>query len=334
MKAEKLIYSMNDIRDEYVTEYAEKVKSVTTKALHHFRTWGIIAACLALVIICVPTLIHIYNPSEIDDPKSGEQYDFIVLEVKNAQLDNTEMNHSYDIDSVPIISVNDQKKGNKKTITFGNKQYDLEYNETITYVIGEVCVDEYVIIGNNNQDKVLLMPDGEIYAMLVSSIGQIDIDRTAEASAVRQAVEDYLKEEIDFGSFKYCDVTCSLPDISDGFGLYSFVWYNKIGDIITDQTLNLCVKQNGEINALWMKYNSKKGFEDVSDSITINDFNDEIKDKIKKIYGDNLIEYSVSSSVLTHYDGNIYLDCTIAVSYCSENTEAYSEACRLLIPID
>lgn len=76
MKAEKLIYSMNDIRDEYVTEYATKANAIKAKALHHFRTWGIIAACLVLIIICTPTLIHIFNPSGVDDPKSGEQYDF------------------------------------------------------------------------------------------------------------------------------------------------------------------------------------------------------------------------------------------------------------------
>lgn len=76
MKAEKIIYAMNGIKDEYVAEYAEKSKLVKPKASHHFRTWGIVAACLALVIICTPTLIHIFNPSEIDDPKAGTQYEF------------------------------------------------------------------------------------------------------------------------------------------------------------------------------------------------------------------------------------------------------------------
>lgn len=76
MKAEKIIYAMNDIKDDYVAEYAEKSKPIKSKASHHFRTWGIVAACLALVIICTPTLIHIFNPSEIDDPKAGAQYEF------------------------------------------------------------------------------------------------------------------------------------------------------------------------------------------------------------------------------------------------------------------
>ena len=257
----------------------------------------------------------------------------VVLEVGNARYSD-ELKHTYDTEGNPIVSINNQKIGDTKSVFFGNKEYDLEYKETITYVIGEVCVDEYVTIGNDNQGKVLLLPDGEIYAMLVSSIGQIEIESTAEASTVRQTVETYLKEELDFGSFKYCDVTCSLSDISDGFGLYSFVWYSKIGDISTDQTLNLCVRQDGEISALWMKYRSKNSFEDISDSISIYDFKDKIRDKIEGIYGGNLIEYSVVSSVLTHYDSKPYIDCTIAVNYCLKSTEDFSEACRLLIPIE
>lgn len=76
MKAEKIIYSMNDIKDDYVTEYTEKARTVKVKALRHFRTWGIAAACLALVIICTPILIHIFNPSGIDDPRAGARYEF------------------------------------------------------------------------------------------------------------------------------------------------------------------------------------------------------------------------------------------------------------------
>lgn len=38
--------------------------------------WASLAACFALVIMFVPTLFHIFTPSEIDDPRSGAQYDF------------------------------------------------------------------------------------------------------------------------------------------------------------------------------------------------------------------------------------------------------------------
>ena len=83
-----------------------------------------------------------------------------------------------------------------------------------------------------------------------------------------------------------------------------------------------------------MKYRSKNSFENVSDSISIDDYRGKIRDKIKSIYGDDLIEYDVYFTELTHYDGRPYLDCTIGVKYCLKNSENLSEACRLLVSID
>lgn len=53
-----------------------KKMQLNVKVFHHFRTWIIVVACLILVIICTPTLIHILNPSGIDDPRSGSRYEF------------------------------------------------------------------------------------------------------------------------------------------------------------------------------------------------------------------------------------------------------------------
>ena len=76
MKTEKIINSMNDIKDDYIIEYAEKEMGTKVKIVHALRTWGVIAACLALVIIATPTLIHIFTPSEIEDPRAGARYEF------------------------------------------------------------------------------------------------------------------------------------------------------------------------------------------------------------------------------------------------------------------
>ena len=255
-----------------------------------------------------------------------------VLEVDNAQLNSAALKHAFDLDNDTIVSVIDQKKGDKKTVTFCNTQYHLEYNRTISYLIGETVVDEYGIVGTD-KGRVLLLPNGDIYAVLGLSVGHVDVDGTAEAPVVRNAVEDYLKEVFDFNSFGFCEITESLPDISNGFGLYSFVWYNKIGDIITDQTLKLCVDQNGDIRALWMKYRSDHKFENVSDNLTVNDFHDDIEEKIKSIYGDYLIDYHIQFSKLTRYDGQNCLECTVGVHY-REDSDELSEACRLLVIIE
>lgn len=133
MKAEKIIYAMNDIKDEYVAEYAEKSKIVKPKALHHFRTWGIVAACLALVIICTPTLIHIFNPSEIDDPKAGAQYEFSsYAELYNALPDGNIIANIPDIKDATINAYVICPKGTTDFADYNNYSYlnvDVSYQD-------------------------------------------------------------------------------------------------------------------------------------------------------------------------------------------------------------
>lgn len=76
MKVGKLLYSMNDISDSYITEYAKKNERTSNKKPQFIKSLGIIAACLALAIICTPALIHIFTPAEIEDPKAGVHHDF------------------------------------------------------------------------------------------------------------------------------------------------------------------------------------------------------------------------------------------------------------------
>lgn len=73
MTTKKFSNALGNIGESYVDEavtYTAKKKS------NAWIKWVSIAACFALIIVCIPTLIHIFNPSEIDDPKSGAQYDF------------------------------------------------------------------------------------------------------------------------------------------------------------------------------------------------------------------------------------------------------------------
>lgn len=77
MNEDKPIDSINDIRDEAITEYAEKKKAA--KAPHHFP-WGIIAISLAVAIIIffTPKLIYLFSDhnDDCEDPKAGADFYF------------------------------------------------------------------------------------------------------------------------------------------------------------------------------------------------------------------------------------------------------------------
>ena len=71
-----LLQAMGRIDPKLIADAAPDVeqKKPTNK---RWIKWGALAACLALIIMFTPTLIHIFTPSEIDDPNSGSQYNFI-----------------------------------------------------------------------------------------------------------------------------------------------------------------------------------------------------------------------------------------------------------------
>jgi hypothetical protein len=193
-----------------------------------------------------------------------------VLEVNPLHRDA--FNHSNEISETVKTRIEDSKVGNKRTVTFNSKQYYLVYAQTITYIIGGVTVDQYSILNSNKEGSILLLPDGSIFAILKCPIVKLDIDEKADSETVRKEVEKALGKCIDFSAFEHVKVTESLPDKTNGFGLYFFVWYNKIGDIMTDQTLQLCVKQNGEVGGLWMKYNADMTFDSVPNDICIDNY--------------------------------------------------------------
>lgn len=257
-----------------------------------------------------------------------------VLEVNAEFYDDDQHHHSPDIKDEIISSVDDNKVGDRKTITFLGKQYDLVYKETMSYVLSDTVADIYDVENQVDQSDILLLQDGTIYAILSLPIGWVNIDKKAEVEVARTAVEDYLKDEIDFDSFEYFESFCSLPDTSNGFGMYSFLWYNKIGDIKTHNCISLCVHENGEINALKMHYRKGDDFSEVPQDIKIENYYDDIERKLKRIYGKDFTRFEVMNSTITRYNGSNCINCTVGVHYYRHKDFETSEAINLLVVID
>lgn len=67
MTNENVFRSMRDIDPQLILDAAPDL-SQTKESNRTWVKWTSLVACLALVIMCVPTLIHIFSPSEVDDP--------------------------------------------------------------------------------------------------------------------------------------------------------------------------------------------------------------------------------------------------------------------------
>lgn len=75
MTSKNIFRSMRDIDPQLILDAAPDMPQ-KKKVNRTWVKWTSLAACLALVIMCVPALIHIFNPSEVDDPAYETEHYF------------------------------------------------------------------------------------------------------------------------------------------------------------------------------------------------------------------------------------------------------------------
>ena len=355
MNTKKFMEAVGNISDENIAKYAEISPVIVkgkaekeVKGMKKLSVW-LSAAAAALVLgvgvfaaarlIKLPgngPIAGIPGPVETEAPVNTETVDSTqpaqtitcsILEVMNPQLAESPFTHRNDIRETTAVSFDAAKQNSTKTVEFMGRQYETVYKQTIKYLFGNTTVDRFSVIGRES-DSFLLLPDGTIYAALVSPAATLDIDEYANKETVRAAVEAALKDTIDFTAFEFCDVEGSVEDTTDGFGTYRLMWYNKKYGFMTGETVQVSVRQNGEVGSVWMKNTVDLGLDALTDSFSIEDYSGMIEEELRTIYGDAMTGYEVMWASLTNYEGKPCLDCTIGV-----NGEAWSEACELAIVI-
>lgn len=75
MTGENIFRSMRDIDPQLILDAAPDAPQ-KKKVNRTWVKWTSLAACLALIIMSVPALIHIFNPSEVDDPAYKTEHYF------------------------------------------------------------------------------------------------------------------------------------------------------------------------------------------------------------------------------------------------------------------
>lgn len=75
MTSENIFRSMRDIDPQLIVDAAPDMPQ-KKNSNRTWVKWTSLAACFLLVIMCVPTLIHIFNPSRADDPAYETEHYF------------------------------------------------------------------------------------------------------------------------------------------------------------------------------------------------------------------------------------------------------------------
>lgn len=246
------------------------------------------------------------------------------------------------IEEVSSFTVDESKVGDKKTVNFAGKEYETTYKKTGHYYTGDYTVDFYQIIGSDDtmdslENTIGLLPDGKIWSVITGSV--IDIELAGEKSdeEVRAAVEEALKDEIDFSAFEHNKV--SPPDETSGHVRYTLEWYNELSGIKTDGYLTVFLNPDGSVSFIMNKCAVGNSFAALPENIRIADYYHSIDEKVKettsKQYGEDPISWQVNEdgAELTIVEGTpcILLRTDVKVK---DGEDEYTESIKLAVLLE
>lgn len=200
----------------------------------------------------------------------------------------------------PVQYEDESKKGDERTIEFAGKKYEVRYVETIEHPMRNGrTLDTYQQVGNIIDEysgepmTVEILPDGSIYKIGFGFLTSIDIKACSSGEDIRKAVEEALKDEIDFSVFNNFAIT--EADKSYDLSMHSLFWNIKRGGLESLDGLIVYVDQQGTIKAIISPEKSSLEFGDIPDTLNPRDYYPLIEQKVKDVFGEYLISYE-------HYD--------------------------------
>ena len=135
--------------------------------------------------------------------------------------------------------------GSVKTFEFAGKTYELEYENTIYYVLGDYSLDRYSVISGGEDLKgspaVGFLRSGEVVSVSMRSAFRMDIGEEATDEQILSAAEDCFADMFDFAGYGYKQV-----DHIDDLNNYQLRWYNKRGEFFLDDSLTIRIGMDGE----------------------------------------------------------------------------------------
>lgn len=242
----------------------------------------------------------------------------------------------YDINNSFRETVDKKLVGDKKTIEFAGKKYELVYRETRTVLMSLGTVYDYEIIGETDFNHVSFLPDGTLVDICSYSLGlgSVSIGKNAKGEDVRDAVLKALKDEIDVSDFECCNIT--LPTVyEDGtLSSYDIVWYNQINGIHVSGGVSVSVEADGKITSVSMGNKLGNDYSSVPNDVSIEKYVPDVEKKVREVFGDALVEFKIYNSPLTsitHVYGEPCLCYFVGVKYIHDDGQPWDEAIEIAV---
>lgn len=263
-----------------------------------------------------------------------------VLLINNGTYGDAYFYKNYDVSETVIEYADESKAGLEKTVEFLGKRYELVYNSTVTYVVGNITGDvyyikggEYELYGNVHQSKVVLLPDDTLVMFLAPTPLSVDLNECKNMEDVRIAAEEALSGEIDFGEL---EISHAWEDTSSSISEYFFEYHRSLSNGIWKDGLVRIYIVDGNIRHLRMLNRADYGLDDVSDDLNWEDYIPAIEEKLNELFGESLEDYEIDRDkiILTNIGGSPCIDFTLHVDVTGSVGGFVGGQCELAVVIE
>ena len=266
------------------------------------------------------------DPTIVPEEKSTNR----VLTIGSGTYSGTHL-FQYDVNDWYSVTVDKELVGDKKTIEFAGKKFELVYRETVTILMSLGTVYDYEIIGGGTYlNRARFLPDGTLVSISAEALGlgTVSIPKNAKGEDVRDAVLKALKDEIDVSDFECCNIT--LPTVyEDGtLSSYDIVWYNQINGIEVSGGVSVSVEADGKITSVSMGNKLGNDYSGVPDDVSIEKYIPNIEKKVREVFGDALVDFEIYNSprpyIVCVY-GEPCLRYLVGVKYIHDDGQPWGE---------
>ena len=254
-----------------------------------------------------------------------------ILVVENEQMSEFEgLDYKKFIsDKAQYFLVDNIQKNYSKTIS--NVKCELKYKDSIYYPIGCNTVHRYIV--NGNEENTLLLDEYGNIKSILYSFTTLSINRSASPKEILEPLKNELVKIFDITYYENVRMS-DEKDTVNGFGIYDYLFFNKIGNYITDY-LKVSVKDDGSVFGLFIINLTP---DDYKLKIDTEKEHSAIESKLKEIYNTDTTQYKSYNMVLdpliVQYNDSMYIQYTISTNYLHmQYGERSSFAHYILIPV-
>ena len=256
----------------------------------------------------------------------------LILVVDNGQLSEAEdLNYKNLISIKPQYFLSDAVKLEKQ-ISVNNVEHGLKYKDSLYYPIGCRTVHRYIVDGNE-ESTLLIDEDGNIKSILYSYT-TLNINGSASPAELLEPLKVELSKILDITYYKNVKLPNANQD-ANGFGIYSYVFYNVIGNYMTDY-LKVSISDDGSVFGLSI---NNSPLVDFKLSIDTEKENLAIESKLKEIYNTDTTQYKsyniAFDPCIVQYNDQVYIQYILSTNYLhTQYGEMSSYLNTILIPVD